>query len=567
MVAEPSPASLRQRYEYSPWLFWEEAPPELREEQLEYQRSLAATGVITIGQRCYVAPSAVLDPPESLVIGDRSFIAAHTQVMGEIIMGRDCSVNAYADVRGRVTLGDGVRIGAHASLLAFNHEMDPGSPIHTQPVTTEGIIIGADVWIGSHVVVLDGVTVGAHSVLGAGAIVTRDVAPWSIVGGNPARPIRDRRVRGGAHVGKRWGPELEAFAQQVNSECRDVLDRSWVADAGAFVDQPGEQPTIRAWCDAVEIAAMFAGEPRLRVAREDIAAYLGSLQHPVTGLLPPAHGRPEPAWEAIPMGELDSAYSVLCVGYALGLLGSRLLRPIAALTETPTEALVRHLDDLPWAREAWRVGAWVDTWGSALTWEAPTNQSRASLAALLGWLVTECDPISGMWGEWSPDEGRLQLVNGFYRVVRGTFAQLGVPVPYPEPVIDTVLAHVKDARYFRDDRGSACNVLDASHALWLCGRQTTYRGREVTEWAAWQLGRVLSRWRPREGFSFELEEGPSADHRPGLQGTEMWLSTLWLLADLLGLSHRLGFAPRGIHRPEPLARVRRRADDGGDHAA
>ena len=72
--------------------------------------------------------------------------------------------------------------------------MHPSKPVYQQPVTSKGITIGKDVWIGSHIVVLDGVTVGSHAVLAAGAVVTKDVPDWTVVGGNLARKIRDRRT-------------------------------------------------------------------------------------------------------------------------------------------------------------------------------------------------------------------------------------------------------------------------------------------------------------------------------------------------------------------------------------
>ncbi|HCE39958.1 MAG TPA: acyltransferase, partial [Alcanivorax sp.] len=59
-------------------------------------------------------------------------------------------------------------------------------------VRSRGIRIGRDVWLGARAGVVDGVTIGDHAVVGMGAVVTRDVPPWTIVAGNPARPIGRR---------------------------------------------------------------------------------------------------------------------------------------------------------------------------------------------------------------------------------------------------------------------------------------------------------------------------------------------------------------------------------------
>src|SRR5690606_25385501 len=104
--------------------------------------------------------------------------------------------NVGAVLRGRVLIGDGVRIGAYTSVLGFEHSFDdPDLPVFRQPLTSEGVRVGDDVWIGTHVVVLDGVRIGSHAVVGAGAVVTRDVPDWAVTVGNPARVVGDRRRR------------------------------------------------------------------------------------------------------------------------------------------------------------------------------------------------------------------------------------------------------------------------------------------------------------------------------------------------------------------------------------
>jgi hypothetical protein len=77
------------------------------------------------------------------------------------------------------------------------------------------------------------------------------------------------------------------------------------------------------------------------------------------------------------------------------------------------------------------------------------------------------------------------------------------------------------------------------------------RRDEAKAWARKQLDRALTRWQDGAGFSFALEIGEDARRTPGLQGSEMWLSIIWLLADLCGESAALAHRPLGVHRPEP----------------
>nr|WP_256435106.1 acyltransferase [Deinococcus sp. JMULE3] len=126
-------------------------------------------------------------------MGARSYVAAYAYVTDEVTTGDDCTLNPYAVVRGRVRMGSGVRIGAHASIIGFNHGFaDPHTPVFQQAETVRGIEIGDDVWIGSSVTILDGVRVGSHTILAAGAVVTRDVPDYAVVGGSPARILKSR---------------------------------------------------------------------------------------------------------------------------------------------------------------------------------------------------------------------------------------------------------------------------------------------------------------------------------------------------------------------------------------
>lgn len=140
-------------------------------------------------------------------------------------------------------------------------------------------------------------------------------------------------------------------------------------------------------------------------------------------------------------------------------------------------------------------------------------------------------------------------MNGYYRATRGSFAQFGIPVPRPEATVDTVLAHTRDGRFFGDGRGTACDVLDVVHPLWLCGAQTRYRRADVHAWARHRLDSALDAWRQGAGFAFSPVPTVGTEHQPSLMGTEIWLAIVWLLADVLGESGALGYTPRGVHRP------------------
>lgn len=537
-----------RHFDHCPWLFAQEATEE--QLRLQHKRQQSIGGDSRIGERCYVAESAAVFP-DLLRLGDDSYIAAQAYVTGELTTGTDCTLNPFTTVRGTVALGDGVRIGAHTSLLGFNHSFAPDRPVFQQPLTSEGIKVGDDVWIGSHVIVVDGVTIGDHCVIGAGAVVTKDLPAWTVAAGNPARPLRDRRDTTAAPTPR---SALTRFADTARAQAGDLLARCW--DGERYVDRPGAAPTVRAHCDAVEIADLLLGSPPGQLTGEEHVRRLTALQDPDTGLVP--------EWgESLPsadddgfIGEGAALYHILSVGYALDLLGASFAHPVRGVQEMTARQLLVRLEGLPWRDGAWEAGAWIDAWATAAHWNLRhAGPDGGAAEALFGWLLCRADPWTGMWGEASPESGRLQVVNGYYRLTRGSFAQFGLPVPHPERVVDAVLDHARDPRHFGACRENACNVLDVAHPLWLCTRQLGigagsdgYRTAEIRAWAERQLAAALPRWQDGEGFGF----GPTGPGpQPGLQGTEMWLAIIWYLADLLGRSEELGYRPRGVHRPEP----------------
>jgi len=111
-----------------------------------------------------------------------------------IRIGRHSLIGEYNVIRGQggVVIGDRVYTSPHCQLIAVNHVFDdPGRPFVEQGITAQGIVVEDDVWLGSGAIILDGVRVGRGAVVAAGAVVNQDVPPHTVVGGVPARVIRE----------------------------------------------------------------------------------------------------------------------------------------------------------------------------------------------------------------------------------------------------------------------------------------------------------------------------------------------------------------------------------------
>ena len=184
---------LRLRANYLPW----EARADLfnAEQPLLQDVLRRRAGASHFGEGCFISLAAHVYT-DALSLGANSYIAAGAIVRGRVMIGDHASVNAYAHLAGDITLGDHVMIAGSASIYGFNHgSARTDIPMHRQPNPSLGVVIEDDVWVGANALILDGVRIGAHSIVAGGAVVTKSVPPYSIVGGNPARLIRDRRAR------------------------------------------------------------------------------------------------------------------------------------------------------------------------------------------------------------------------------------------------------------------------------------------------------------------------------------------------------------------------------------
>lgn len=106
----------------------------------------------------------------------------------KVSLGDNSGIGINCVLNGEVVIGNDVMMGPNCTFYTRNHAFaDLMKPMVQQGFTEEKkIVIGNDVWIGGNVIILPGVTVGDHSIIGAGAVVTKDVPEWAIVAGNPA---------------------------------------------------------------------------------------------------------------------------------------------------------------------------------------------------------------------------------------------------------------------------------------------------------------------------------------------------------------------------------------------
>jgi acetyltransferase-like isoleucine patch superfamily enzyme len=134
---------------------------------------------VTIGKYATIRPANLYGGAigAGLVVGDHSNIGPY----------------AYIGCSGPIQIGSNVMISPRVSIYAENHVIaGVDIPMKEQGVTQKGVVIEDDCWIAANSVILDGVRIGRGSVVAAGAVVSRDVPPYTVVAGVPAKVIKNR---------------------------------------------------------------------------------------------------------------------------------------------------------------------------------------------------------------------------------------------------------------------------------------------------------------------------------------------------------------------------------------
>lgn len=133
-------------------------------------------------------------PFQPFEIGEHSTIEDFATInngIGAVSIGSRTIIGLSCTVIGPVNIGDDVMLAQNIVMSGLNHGYQAiDMPISEQKCTTAQIIIEDEAWIGANAIITSGVTVGKHSVVAAGSVVTKDVPPYSIVAGNPARLIK-----------------------------------------------------------------------------------------------------------------------------------------------------------------------------------------------------------------------------------------------------------------------------------------------------------------------------------------------------------------------------------------
>jgi carbonic anhydrase/acetyltransferase-like protein (isoleucine patch superfamily) len=123
-------------------------------------------------------------------------IVIETGLGGTVEIGRETHIQPHCHLSafvGSLSIGERVEIAPRCAFYPYNHEFKRGIPIRSQPfISKGGIRVEDDCWLGVGAVILDGVTIGSHAVIGAGSVVREDIPANAIAAGVPARVLRMR---------------------------------------------------------------------------------------------------------------------------------------------------------------------------------------------------------------------------------------------------------------------------------------------------------------------------------------------------------------------------------------
>lgn len=144
------------------------------------------------GKNIRISGTSILS--RGVELGEYSVVGDHCRILSgkSIYIGKNFNANAFCYLSGDITIGDDVMLGPRVTIHSRGHNSEIGVKMNNQNKTNIPIVIGNDVWIGAHSIILQGVIIGDGAIIGAGAVVNRNIPENAIAVGVPARVIKFR---------------------------------------------------------------------------------------------------------------------------------------------------------------------------------------------------------------------------------------------------------------------------------------------------------------------------------------------------------------------------------------
>ena len=146
------------------------------------------------GSKIYYSVRMDTPPYRRFSLGQKSVVESYSCInnaVGDVVIGDHTRIGLHNTIIGPVTIGSHVNLAQGITVTGLNHNFESTDKrIDEQGVSTLQVTIGDDIWIGANAAIMPGVTIGNHCVVAAGAVVTKDVPPHSLVAGVPAKIIK-----------------------------------------------------------------------------------------------------------------------------------------------------------------------------------------------------------------------------------------------------------------------------------------------------------------------------------------------------------------------------------------